>query len=63
MLEEGVLEQVDVEMQDIKLVGAPSNLLQHHKVRRDMIADPRKAQALRYAGNQPRRGLGVAARE
>ena len=56
-----MLQQIDMEMDDVELVGAPPHLVQHDDMRGDMAADAGEAQPLRHAGNQFRRGLGVAA--
>jgi hypothetical protein len=56
------MQQIDVEMQDIKLMRAAANFLQHHHLMRQLVLDRRvKPQRDVRAGYEPGVGDGVAA--
>jgi hypothetical protein len=38
------LQEIDVEMDHVELIGAPADVVEHYEVARDMIADARQPQ-------------------
>jgi hypothetical protein len=62
--ENGEMELVDVEVQDVELIGHAAHLVEHHHVMGDGIAHGRvEAQRLGRTGHEPRRGDRIAAGE
>jgi hypothetical protein len=49
VLEERVLQEIDMEMNDVEPDGLPADVVEHHKVAGDVIADAREPQPLRDA--------------
>ena len=57
VLEQRILQQIDMEMDHVELIGPPADVVEHHEVAGDVIADAGEPQALRDAGNKLGRGL------
>jgi len=61
---QGKMELIDVEMQNVKLVGPSANAIEHQHVIRDRVAHVGvETQRNRYARHQTRAGNGVSARK
>ena len=63
ILEQHMLEQVDVEVDHVELIGPPADGVEHHKVAGDVVADAGEPQALRNTRHKLRRGFRVATGE
>ena len=63
ILEQRVLQEIDMEMNYVELIGPPADGVEHDKVAGDVIADAGEPQALRNTGNKLGRGLRIATGE
>jgi hypothetical protein len=61
--EQHMLEQIDVEVDHVELIGPPADRVEHHEVAGDVIADAGEPEALRNTGNKLGRGLRIATGE
>ena len=52
VLEQGILQEIDVEMDHVELIGPPADAVEHHEVAGDVIADAGEPQPLRDARNK-----------
>ena len=63
VLKQRILQEIDVEMDHVELIGPAADGVEHHEVARDVIADAGEPQPLRNARHERGRGLRIPARK
>src|SRR5215213_10804037 len=63
ILEQRVLQEIEMEMDHVELIGPPSDRVEHNEVAGDVIADTGEPEALRDTRDKLRRGLRITAGE
>jgi hypothetical protein len=52
ILEKRILQEIDVKMDHVEALGSPSDVVEHHKVTGNMVADASEPQSSRHARNE-----------
>ena len=63
VLKQRILQEIDMEMDHVELIGPSADGVEHHEVAGDVVADAGEPQPLRNARHERGRGLGVPARK